>query len=537
MYSKIFYKLSNDKGMALIATLILVAAISTFGIALLTMTSSDIKLSSLQEASKETFYIAEAGLERAIEYLEALGNPNFSSPVNPFSDENGGSPVLGNGTYEVSIQSDPDSSMSYKIRSKGERPLNNDNKVIKKIIESKVTLENFAMFAYFSDSELFPASIDYGYGGDKIWFYGTDTIEGRLHSNDRLHMAGTPSFYGTVTSAYRNPVTGDTSWEAYDSQTEPNFYGNPPYQGGVDPISLPTFRKITDPTDSQSLQRIAAGSQSYIEDTSKGNGTYIPNDGYNVSNGIWVKGDVKELVLGTDGAGNSKIIIDQSSTTYPVTTKITTIYKIEAPITINGITYSSGTTLVDDYKNGSHTYTSYNGHTNGVLFVNGKINGLRATATDGGHKGKITIASNYDITIANNLLLNAQASDSYNNCFDDPDSITDSIGLVSEEDIKIATNAPPDIEIDAILMALGTSFYYEGWKSTQKGTLTTYGSFIQKQRGPVGTFSSYGKVSGYTKDYHFDTRMDISNPNIGQVLPPYFPTTGKYVKVYWKEIE
>jgi hypothetical protein len=192
---------------------------------------------------------------------------------------------------------------------------------------------------------------------------------------------------------------------------------------------------------------------------------------------------------------------------------------------------------VDDYKNGSHTYTSYNGHTNGVLFVNGKINGLRATATDGGHKGKITIASNYDITIANNLLLNAQASDSYNNCFDDPDSITDSIGLVSEEDIKIATNAPPDIEIDAILMALGTSFYYEGWKSTQKGTLTTYGSFIQKQRGPVGTFSSYGKVSGYTKDYHFDTRMDISNPNIGQVLPPYFPTTGKYVKVYWKEIE
>ncbi len=77
MYSKILFKLSNDKGMALIATLIFVAVISTFGIALLTMTSSDIKLSSLQEASKEAFYIAEAGLERAIEYLEALGNPKF----------------------------------------------------------------------------------------------------------------------------------------------------------------------------------------------------------------------------------------------------------------------------------------------------------------------------------------------------------------------------------------------------------------------------------------------------------------------------
>ncbi len=128
----------------------------------------------------------------------------------------------------------------------------------------------------------------------------------------------------------------------------------------------------------------------------------------------------------------------------------------------------------------------------------------------------------YDITIANNLLLNAQASDPVNNCFDDPASITDSIGLVSEGNIKIATNAPQNIEIDAILMALGTSFYYEGWKSIQKGTLTTYGSFIQKQRGPVGTFNSYGKVSGYTKDYHFDTRMDIYNPNIGQVLPRIF---------------
>jgi len=86
------------------------------------------------------------------------------------------------------------------------------------------------------------------------------------------------------------------------------------------------------------------------------------------------------------------------------------------------------------------------------------------------------------------------------------------------------------------MMALGTSFFYEGWKDTQKGKLTVYGSFIQKQRGPVGMFSSTGKSYGYSKDYHFDTRMDVNNPKFGQVLPPYFPTTGKYIPLYWEEI-
>jgi len=59
---------------------------------------------------------------------------------------------------------------------------------------------------------------------------------------------------------------------------------------------------------------------------------------------------------------------------------------------------------------------------------------------------------------------------------------------------------------------------------------------IQEQRGPVGTFNSWGKASGYTKQYYFDTRMSIGNPDLGRVLPPYFPTTGKYIKLYWREL-
>jgi hypothetical protein len=530
----IIKQIKNKKGFALLGTLILVFVVSTFGIALLTMTQNDIKLSTLQKASKETFYIAESGIEHAISYLENLGTPNFPS-LHYLTEENDHYIDIGNGKYKASIQS-ATTTFSYIIQSTGERPWTNSSGKISKTIESKVILENFAMYAYFSDNELFPDHIDPSYHNQKIWFYGNDLIGGPLHSNDRLHMAGTPTFEGPVTSAWVNPTDpSDVSWEAYDSQTTPNFLGDPPYEGGVNRIELPKYRKITDPTDSKSLQRIAAGSENLINTPPNGNGVYVPNDGSNVTDGIWVKGDVKSLVLGTDSQGNSQIIVDRTDSD----NKKTTITTVETPVSIGGVIYPSGTTVIDVYQGTTHYYYNYSGFTNGVLFVNGEVKNLQSTAGDGGVRGKLTIASNNTITIGNNILYETRVDNP--NCFNVPvgtyPNIPDSLGLVSEGDIKIASNAPTNLEINAILMALGTSFYYEGWKNKLQGTLTVHGSFIQKQRGPVGTFNSWRKQSGYTKDYQFDTRMSINNPGLGQALPPYFPTTGKYIKLYWKEVD
>ncbi|MBU4349139.1 pilus assembly PilX N-terminal domain-containing protein, partial [bacterium] len=57
---------SNQKGMALLTTLIFVFILVTFAVALLTMTSNDIKMSTLQRDSTKAFYIAEAGIQDAI---------------------------------------------------------------------------------------------------------------------------------------------------------------------------------------------------------------------------------------------------------------------------------------------------------------------------------------------------------------------------------------------------------------------------------------------------------------------------------------
>lgn len=69
---------SNQKGMALLTTLIFVFILVTFAVALLTMTSNDTKLSALQRDSTKAFYIAEAGIEQTLYNLKK----NFESSQN-----------------------------------------------------------------------------------------------------------------------------------------------------------------------------------------------------------------------------------------------------------------------------------------------------------------------------------------------------------------------------------------------------------------------------------------------------------------------
>jgi hypothetical protein len=60
---------SNQKGMALLTTLIFVFILVTLAVALLTMTINDTKLSALQRDSTSAFYLAETGVDKALWYL------------------------------------------------------------------------------------------------------------------------------------------------------------------------------------------------------------------------------------------------------------------------------------------------------------------------------------------------------------------------------------------------------------------------------------------------------------------------------------
>lgn len=153
---------------------------------------------------------------------------------------------------------------------------------------------------------------------------------------------------------------------------------------------------------------------------------------------------------------------------------------------------------------------------NGVLYVhNGTV------TLEGTLKGQLTIGTNQNVKVVNSVTYS-----------DNPEinpSSTDLLGIVAGGNVVIASSAPANVTVDASIMALNTSFTVENYWTGLKGTLTVYGGIIQDKRGPVGTFSSRTgkKVSGYTKNYHYDERLL-------NMIPPFFPVTGDYVSLVWQ---
>ena len=153
---------------------------------------------------------------------------------------------------------------------------------------------------------------------------------------------------------------------------------------------------------------------------------------------------------------------------------------------------------------------------NGALFVNnGNLN------VSGTLRGRLTVGASGDINVTNNIIYANDPRQSGS-------TSTDTLGLISERDVMIDESAPTNLEIDASIMALNTSFMLEDWwTGGARGTLSVFGGIIQKQRGPVGTFSGTTKVSGYSKDYNYDVRL-LSSP------PPFVPTTDDYITLSWE---
>ncbi len=162
----------------------------------------------------------------------------------------------------------------------------------------------------------------------------------------------------------------------------------------------------------------------------------------------------------------------------------------------------------------------------GNLYVSGTLNGevtLAAAESTSGQGGSIVVTDNirysdrYDQGSLRTDPYLAPGSDDY-------------LGMIAEKNIVISKNAPDNLEIDGSMMALGDSFIVERWwdSSYNKDTLMVLGGIIQQERGPVGTFSGSGKLSGYSKNYIYDTRLNSKSL-------PYFPTTGEYKIISWRK--
>ena len=155
---------------------------------------------------------------------------------------------------------------------------------------------------------------------------------------------------------------------------------------------------------------------------------------------------------------------------------------------------------------------------NGAAFVNNGTLTLSGTL-----KGQLSVGSSQSVVVPSNI---TYATDPRTN-----PSSTDVLGIISEGNVQIPSNNPTNLEIDGCIMALGGSFYLNNYsQGPPDGTLTVLGGIIQEERGPVGTFngSTGQKLSGYSKNYLYDTRL-LTSP------PPFIPTTGDYVVISYEE--
>ena len=182
----------------------------------------------------------------------------------------------------------------------------------------------------------------------------------------------------------------------------------------------------------------------------------------------------------------------------------------------------------------SHTL---NPNFKGVIFVDGKV------AISGKVRGRFTLASPYDIVIADDVTLQDNAA---SDC-------ADYLGLFSGANVVMADNllnspqmlgsAPDSVMhlsstqdeiVQATILALG-GFVVENYStgvaqgescgadSAGRGCLFLTGGIIQGTRGSVGTLNAGQTqgVYGYIKRYAFNV-CGLTFP------PPYFPTTGRF---------
>lgn len=147
----------------------------------------------------------------------------------------------------------------------------------------------------------------------------------------------------------------------------------------------------------------------------------------------------------------------------------------------------------------------------GDVFVQGTLN------------GQLTIASANDIIVTDDLTYHQQVWDGTSI----QTGVNDVLGLVAQGFIEvyhpvdgsgdeIARSQVRNMEIDAAILSVANSFTVQNYhRGDTLGDLKIRGGIYQRHRGPVGTSSGGGAVTGYIKDYVYDTRL-VSLP------PPFF---------------
>lgn len=225
----------SQSGSTLVVVMVLALALMISTLAVLEFGTQDAALAHRDVQTARAFYLAEAGLERAVSWLEAQ-SVFPTGDVLPFGDE---TIALGDGTYYAEVVVDSMNSTAtrpaYIVRSTGMAGSKS------RILEIDVAPQSFADFLYFTDIEHQSGT------GSPCWFITSDVIDGPVHTNDQISIFGDPVFRDEVTSGYGGPddsntnhnpmfyyYNGDANGHLESPSPSNAPYDNPTFEGGYE---------------------------------------------------------------------------------------------------------------------------------------------------------------------------------------------------------------------------------------------------------------------------------------------------------------
>ncbi|MBI5118897.1 DUF4900 domain-containing protein [Candidatus Poribacteria bacterium] len=394
-------------------------------------------------------------------------------------------------------------SFSYNIFADGRDP-NSPNRVTtlntNGSFEIRFNRQSFANYMLFT-------GIHSMVSGTKVWFTSNTNFRGRVHTNTRFAFAYFPTFSNGLVSSVQN--------DAYFYNNGSNLLldadSNPPrdvpifgegFDRGADSIPMPTnafdqrSAAVGGTVTNNSELRLELGLPIGI--TPPPDGVYVPTNGAALKGGIYVQGNVSNVLLSVDGSHRQN-------------------YQI---------THSNGSTsnIVVDRANNTTTVNSvtYQGIPNGALYVAGNVSSLGGPTRSGGVTSPavqadtaLTVISEGGVTITRDLVYE-----------EDPLTVSDAANILGiftpGGDIRIGTSAPNDIVINSTLMTSDDTgvIQVDNYDSgSPRGTATILGGAIMRYYGAFGTFDSNGHRSGYARNFVYDQRLN------GGLAPPYFPST------------
>lgn len=384
------------------------------------------------------------------------------------------------------------------------------------------------------------------------YFGNTDTIMGPVHTNERFFLYGTPQSGSFLSKASQvgktiHWHTGSAEADSADltgGQNKEVNVLNPKYTvSGVDKVK-PNFAagltvnasRIELPQNAKNLERIAIGrplseisnatsltvaeKANELGVTTSGSppnipkGIYLPKTGTTLKGGIYINGDVEDIVMYVE---NGKQVYDIKQTQGGNKRKRITIDKVTNTTKFEDLNYSTGSVT---------TTNDYQGVPRGSFHVEGNINSVGGKARPA---ATINDPTSAEPAIQSDNELNLSAKGNIYISRDikyqsDPRTNPDAkniLGFLSGEGkVIIKDPAPKDINVHGIVLAGSTSgggsFAVQNFNTRPRnGSIHLLGGTLINELSATETFA--GNV-GYGTDFVYDERTSHGQS------PPYFPS-------------